>query len=76
MPIRHWPDYAEHAVASLRRSSSDRNMPVGDTLGAICVNYSPDSAGNEARDIDLPRRLGIRAQHSWNPAVTDVIVNT
>jgi hypothetical protein len=39
-------------------------------------NYSPGSADNEARDTDIPRRLRIRARHSWNPSVTDVIVNT
>jgi hypothetical protein len=34
------------------------------------------SAGNEARHSDLLRRLRIRARHSWNPSVADVIVNT
>jgi hypothetical protein len=39
-------------------------------------NYAPGSAGNEVHDTDKPRRPRIRARHSWNPAVTDVIVNT
>jgi hypothetical protein len=39
-------------------------------------SYAPGSAGNEARDTDIPRRLRIRARHRWNPSVTDVIVNT
>jgi hypothetical protein len=36
----------------------------------------PGSAGNNARDTDIPRRLRIRARQCWNPSVTDVIVNT
>jgi len=40
------------------------------------LNYTPDTAGIEARDTDIQRRLRIRARHSWNPSVTDVIVNT
>jgi hypothetical protein len=44
-------------------------------FGVICV-ITPGSAGNDARDTDIPRRLRIRARHSWNPSVIDVIVNT
>jgi hypothetical protein len=36
----------------------------------------PGSAGNDARDTGIPRRLRIRARQCWNPSVTDVIVNT
>jgi hypothetical protein len=36
---------------------------------------APGSAGNNARDTDIPRRLRIRARQCWNPSVTDVIVN-
>jgi hypothetical protein len=36
----------------------------------------PGSAGNNAGDTDIPRRLLIRARQCWNPSVTDVIVNT
>ncbi len=36
----------------------------------------PGSAGNNAPDTDIPRRLRIRARQRWNPSVTDVIVNT
>lgn len=40
--------------------------------------YIPGSAGNEARDTGIPRRLRFlaRQRHSWNLSVTDVIVNT
>lgn len=49
--------------------------------GAVCLrgnllNYTPDTTGIEARDIDIRRRLRIRAWHSWNPSVADVFVNT
>ena len=36
----------------------------------------PGSAGNNARDTDIPRRVRIRARQCWNPSVADVIVNT
>ena len=44
-------------------------------FGAVCIITHP-AAGNEVHDTDNPRRLRIRARHSWNPAVTDVVVNT
>jgi hypothetical protein len=51
-------------------------QPSATGLGGNLRNYTPGSAGNEARDTDIPRRLRIRARHIWNPSVTDVIVNT
>jgi hypothetical protein len=65
------------------RMSLDGRMPPRTASAADATglrgnlhNYAPGSAGNEARDTDVPRRLRIRARHSWNPSVTDVIVNT
>ena len=45
-------------------------------FGGNLLYYTPDNAGIEARDTDIRRRLRIRARHSRNPSVTDVIVNT
>jgi hypothetical protein len=64
--VRSWP-YAARRTASAAHATG---------LRGNLRNYAPGSAGNEARDTDIPRRLRIRARHSWNPSVTDVIVNT
>jgi hypothetical protein len=63
---KYWP-YAARRTASAAHATG---------LRGNLRNYAPGSAGNEARDTDIPRRLRIRARHSWNPSVTDVIVNT
>lgn len=50
-------------------------QPSAAVLRGNLRNYT-GSAGNEARDTDIPRRLQIRARHSSKPSVTDVIVNS
>jgi hypothetical protein len=66
----HWPQMADC------RPPYRFGTLVRQAFGGDFRNFAPGSAGNEARDTDIPRRLRIRARHSWNPAVTDVIVNT
>jgi hypothetical protein len=61
-----------HGCAARRTASAAHATGLRGNLR----NYASAPPGNEDRDTDIPRRLRIRARHSWNPSVTDVIVNT